>query len=251
MTNKYSENPLSKNLRRMLYIFGLWPDPTSHPLYNIYSFLLHTIVSLAYSICMFVNILKNINDVDRFTETLTSTLAVLSTFFKLLNYNYHKRNIIECYEKLSAIQQTNRSNDKIFYAKLDNLKRLSLIFYIGANCSVLAAIFKTLLATDFQLPIPSWYPFDWKHNRRDYWMVYGHNMIGAFIVGNLNVTMDCYAYYLMGMVTAQFEMLHHQIEELGTNFTKVDDDKFSYEMAKKDNILSAKLSVKEHQSIVK
>lgn len=247
----FSDNRLSRSLRGILYIFGLWPESsTTNPLYDIYSFLLHIIISLAYSICMFVNILKNINDVDHFTETVCSTLAVLSTFFKLLNYIYYKRNIIQCYENLSAIQQTNRPNDKSFHAKLANLNRLSLIFYCGANCSVFAAIFKTLLATDLELPIPSWYPLDWKQNRRDYWIVYGHNTIGAFIVGNLNVTMDCYDYYLMGMVTAQFEMLHQQIEELGTNFKKVDETTLTYDMALRDNVLSAKLCLMEHQSIL-
>lgn len=247
----YSENDLSKNLRHMLYVFGLWPESTTHPLYKVYSLVLHISIPIVYSVCTFVNILKNINDMDHFTETLCSTLAVLSTFFKLLNYIYYKSNIIECYAKLSAIQQKSKPNDTIFYAKLHNLKRLSLMFYCGANSSIIAAIFKTLLATDYQLPIPSWYPLDWKHSRRDYWIVYAHNTIGAFIVGNLNVTMDCYAYYLMGMVTAQFEMLHQRIEELGTNLGEVDNPKLSRKGAMVENVLSARLCFVEHQSILK
>lgn len=234
----------------MLYIFGLWPEESTHPLYHVYSALLHIIIPLAYTICISINILKNINDVDRFTETFCVALAVLSTFFKLINYIYYKRNIIKCYAKLSEIQQNSRSIDKIFTVKLETLTMLTFMFYVGAFCTVIAAIFKTIIATEFELPIPSWYPLDWKNNRRDYWIVYSHNAIGAFIVGSLNVTMDCYAYYLMGMVAAQFEMLYARIEELGTNFNGIDQKKLSYEMARKENIFLLKLCLKEHQNIL-
>lgn len=247
----FSENRLSQILRLILYIFGLWPEPKTHPLYKLYSTVLHIVVPLVYSICMSVNILKSINDVDHFTETLTSSLAVLSNFFKLVNYIYYKSNIIQCYTKLSEIQRNSRSNEKIFNSKLKNLNILTLMFYCGANCSVFAAIFKTLISTEFELPIPSWYPLDWKHNRRDYWIAYTYNTIGAFIVGNLNVTMDCYAYYLLAMVTAQFEMLFERIEELGKkNHDNVGVDTPSHKVALPDSVMSIKLCLKEHQNIL-
>lgn len=132
------------------------------------------------------------------------------------------------------------------------------MFYCGANCAVLAGIFKTLLASDYDLPIPSWYPLDWKHNRQHYWIVYSYNAVGAFIVANVNVTMDCYAYYIMGMITAQFDMLYQQIERLGTNLDEVGkrvqeevyETTLSYDMAMKSNVKLARLYLEEHESIL-
>lgn len=38
-----------------------------------------------------------------------------------------------------------------------------------------------------ELPLPSWYAIDWKHNRKNYWIVNVHECLGAVIVANASV----------------------------------------------------------------
>lgn len=246
----FSESGLIINLRRILYIFGLWPETTTHPLYYIYSYSLHIFISLAYSLFQTINLVLSINDVDNFIESVYSTLTVLAYIFKLLNYIYYRDHIIECLTKLMKMQQSIRSDENIFRAKLKYLDRLTIAFYFGANCTVLAAALKTLLSKSPILPIASWYPLDWRHNSRDFWIVFTHDILGAFIVGQTNLAMDSYAYYLMGMITAQFEMLHIHVKKLGTNFKKIEKTQRSYDNACRENELSLDLCIKEHQKLL-
>lgn len=90
------------------------------------------------------------DDVDHLTESLYATLTVLAYIFKLLNFYYYKGNIIECLTKLLKIQQTCRSNENIFRSKLEYLNKLTVFFYIGANCTVISGAFKTFLATTIE-----------------------------------------------------------------------------------------------------
>lgn len=247
----FSESRLILNLRRILYIYGLWPKSTSYRIYYVYSYCLHIIVSFAYALTQTINLLISINDdVDRFTESVYSTLTVLAYLFKLINYMYYRDHLNECLTKLKKMQRNSRSNENIFRAKLKNLSKLTIVFFFGANCTVLAAALKTLLSTTPVLPIASWYPLDWQHNRRDFWIVFTHDILGAFIVGQVNLGMDSYAYYLMAMITAQFQMLHVQIEQLGTNFDEIDKSERSHEMALRGNAVSLNLCLKEHEIIL-
>lgn len=246
----FSESSLIVNLRRILFIFGLWPKATTHTLYFIYSYILHIIISFAYSFFQTVNLLLSLNDANNFIESVYSTLTVLAYLFKLLNYMYYREQIIGCLTKLMKMQQNNRSNENIFRTKVKYLDKLTIAFYFGANCTVLAAALKTLLSKEPVLPIASWYPLDWRHNRRDFWIVFTHDILGAFIVGQINLAMDSYAYYLMAMITAQFEMLHIHVEALGTNFDEIKTTRRSYENALRENELSLDLCIEEHQQIL-
>lgn len=245
----FSENNLIVNLKRLLFVYGLWPKSTTHRFYRYYSYILHIIISFAYSLFQTINLLMSINDVDRFTESVYSTLTVLAYFFKLMNFMYHRDHIIKCLTMLTNMERNHRSSEEIFRVKLDSLNKLTIIFFFGANCTVLAAAFKSILSEKPVLPIASWYPLDWGNNSRDYWIVFTHDILGAFIVGQVNLGMDSYAYYLMAMVTAQFEMLHVQIKELGTNFDGEQTGKLD-ERLLRQNDQSLTLSLKEHQTIL-
>ncbi|KAJ6615657.1 Odorant receptor 2a [Pseudolycoriella hygida] len=245
----FSENSLIVNLRRLLHFYGLWPGPNANRFYYLYSYCLHVVVSFAYSLFQTINLLMCMNDVDRFTESVYSTLTVIAFFVKLINYMYYQKHIIECLTKLMRMQRNSRSDEIIFHAKLQFLSKLTIVFFFGANCTVLAAALKPLFSTIAVLPIASWYPLDWQHNTRDFWIVFTHDVIGAFIVGQVNLGMDSYAYYLMAMITTQLEVLHINIEELGTNFDQSETDQSHRKIIEK-NALSLNLCLREHQMIL-
>lgn len=246
----FSESTLIVSLKRLLYVYGLWPKKSAHISYYVYSYCLHIFISFAYSLFQTINLLMSVNDVDRFTESVYSTLTVLAYLFKLINYKYYQNHIIECLTKLMEIQRNSRSNEIIFRTKLAFLNKLTVAFFFGANCTVIAAALKPILSEKSVLPIASWYPLDWQHNSRDFWIVFTHDILGAFIVGQVNLGMDTYAYYLMAMITAQFEILHVHIEKLGTDFDEFDQTHQSHERAIKESSYSMKLCLKEHQMIL-
>lgn len=246
----FSESTLIVSLKRLLYVFGLWPETNSHSLYYVYSYCLHIFISLAYSFFQTVNLFMSINDVDRFTESVYSTLTVLAYLFKLINFMYYQNHIIGCLSKLIQMQRNSRSNENIFRAKVAFLNKLTVSFYFVANCTVIAAAFKPLFSKQPVLPIASWYPLDWQHNSRDFLIVFTHDILGAFSVGQINLGMDSYAYYLMAMITAQFEMLHVHIEELGTDFDDSDQTHQPDKRIIEESVNSMVLCLKEHQLIL-
>ncbi|KAJ6646565.1 Odorant receptor 59a, partial [Pseudolycoriella hygida] len=106
-----------------------------------------------------------------------------------------------------------------------------------------------LLSERPELPLPSWYPVDWKHIRRNFWIVYAHEVIGAIIMTSVSVGIDGYVYYLMGMVSSQLKILGNRLEKLGS------EEVLGGNLVEKTetnhlNRNKLKLCIKEHQDIL-
>lgn len=183
----FSKNPLISYIRRLLNIFGLWPGATRQRLYHVYSYNLHIIVSFAYTVFQAINLIKTMDNVTRFTESIYSGVTVIAYLLKLSNFLYYESHLINCLNKLTYMQENHRSNEIIVREKLATLNKLTTVFFFGAHCTVLAAALKSILSETPILPIESWYPLDWQHNSRDFWIVFVHDLFGAFIVGQVNL----------------------------------------------------------------
>lgn len=66
----------------------------------------------------------------------------------------------------------------------------------------------------------------------------------------MTVGMDSYAFYLMFMITAQFETLHVHMEQLGKNIVGSDPSSSSYKSELRENTFSFSLCLKEHRLLL-
>lgn len=194
--NNPSEVELSSLLLRNLNLFGLWPNTSStlcRRLYWIYSYVLHFMVSFTYAIFTSINI-AFLDDLNEITVALYPTLTIVAYFSKLLNYYYYKDGFIRCLSMIYDIQKRNSNEENRFAkTKLKYITMLTLFFFVVGQFTIFVACVRPLLSEKPTLPLPSFYPLlDWKHNRKHFWIVYVHEVIGAIIMVNVSVGIDGY-----------------------------------------------------------
>lgn len=193
--SKANEPKLSPLLLQNLNLFGLWPK-TSSTLYWIYSYCLHFVVSLTYATLTSINVIF-LDDLNEITDALYPTLTIVAYFVKLVNYYYYKDGFIQCLALLYDIQKNNSIDENRFAKKkLRYLTLLTTFFFVIGQITILAAAIRPLLLDTPALPLPSWYPIDWKNSIRNFWIVYIHEVIGAIIMVNVSVGIDGYVYVL-------------------------------------------------------
>lgn len=193
--NNPSEVKLSSLLLRNLNLFGLWPNTSSRlhlHLYWIYSYILHFTISFIYAAFTSINIIF-LGDLKQITVALYPTLTIVAYFSKLLNYYYYKDGFIRCLSMIYDIQKRNSDDENHFAKKkLKYITILTLFFFVVGQFTIFVASIRPLLLDTPELPLPSWYPIDWKHNRGNFWIVYLHEVIGAIIMVNVSVGIDGY-----------------------------------------------------------
>lgn len=186
---------LSSLLLRNLNLFGLWPNSSNKlylRLYWIYSYSLHCLVSVTYAVFTSINIFF-LDDMNDIIVAMYPTLTVVAYVFKLLNYYYYKDGFIRCLSMLYDIQKSNNADENRFAKrKLKYITILTLFFFVVGQFTIFVASIRPLLSEKPELPLPSWYPVDWKHIRRNFWIVYVHEVIGAIIMVNVSVGIDGY-----------------------------------------------------------
>lgn len=182
-------------LLRNLKLFGLWPDNSNKlylRLYWFYSYSLHFIVSVTYAVLTSINIFI-LDDMNEIIVAAYPTLTILAYFSKLLNYYYYKDGFIQCLPMIYDIQKSNSADENQFAKrKLKYITILTLFFFVIGQFTIVVASIRPLLSEVPVLPLPSWYPIDWKHIRRHFWIVYVHEVIGAIIMVNVSVGIDGY-----------------------------------------------------------
>lgn len=186
---------LSSLLLRNLNLFGLWPNSSNklyQRLYWVYSYCLHFLVSVTYAVFTTINIFI-LDDMNQIIVAVYPTLTIVAYFSKLLNYYYYKDGFIRCLSVMYDIQKSNNADENRFAKrKLKFITILTLFFFVIGQFTIFVASIRPLLSEKPELPLPSWYPIDWKHSRTNFWIVYVHEAIGAVIMVNCSVGIDGY-----------------------------------------------------------
>ncbi|XP_037032188.1 odorant receptor 2a-like [Bradysia coprophila] len=244
-----NQTKLGLRLTTLLFIFGLWPNTSLKRTYKVYSYVLHFLTSFLMALTMLVKLVNNINNVEAVMELLYPMLMVIAYLLKLLNYYTFGENIVNSSNKLLNLQlNNNRSDGKIYHSRLSSLTKLISFLYCVSNFAWGVACSKTFLGASIDLPVSSEYPLNWRENKLYFWIVYLHQSFSGFILVNSHIGMDCFAYYLMGMTAAHFEILQSHIQLIGSG---IDEGNRNDLKELEFSSLSIKLCIDEHQQILR
>lgn len=248
---------LSGMILFILHMFGLWQyskSKTSFNLYTFYSYALHFIFSLMYLMCMVLNFLY-IDSIINATDALFPTLTVLAYCFKLVNFYLNADGMQNIFKDTMTFQLKNDDEISLTNEKLRSVYRLSVCFLIAAHLTIILAFVRVVFINDPpELPLPCWYPLDWQNISLHYWIVYAYQMIGAFIILNVNATLDLYSIFLMAVIDKQMEILGDRLANITLQnytlaHTTMDPDPNSTEQAR----ITAELidCIKVHQNLIR
>lgn len=194
----------------ILHIFGLWQNSkstTSIKLYKFYSYAIHFIFSLMYLLCMIFNFIS-IKSIKNATDALFQTLTVVAYCLKVVNFYCNANGMQKIFEDTMKFQFKNDNKIRLTNEKLRSLYKLSVCFIGTAHVTIILAFIRVLFISDPpELPLPCWYPIDWQNISFYYWIAYSYQMIGAFLILNVNATLDLYSIFLMAIICKHMEIL--------------------------------------------
>lgn len=90
------------------------------------------------------------------------------------------------------------------------------------------------------MPLVCWYPLDWQNDSTSFWIVYPYSVVCAFAIMHVNITLDCFSYYLMDTIATQVVLIGKQLEKFG-NDVKSDERKQQRDLI---------VCVKRHQHVL-
>ncbi|XP_037044538.1 odorant receptor 33a-like [Bradysia coprophila] len=216
---------LSRFLIFILNVYGLFPKSNGPAkLYWIYSYVFHFFISLVFVGFALAYIAINISDIEKTTDALYTTLTILAYLFKIFNYYYYKEQIVNFVPKLYKLQDENSPEEVELSNVLErDVSRLSYSFLFAGHLAIGTSCFKAFSKTNPEMPLVCWYPVDWQNDRTSFWIVYPYSVFCAFAIMHINITLDCFSYYLMDTIATHLVIIGRRVEQLGQN-VKHDDE---------------------------
>lgn len=215
MAVKQSETLLSKFVVNNFQRFGFWPKPlSSSSRYWLYSYIFNTILSTLLA-CLIINLIL-LDDINHITDSLVSTLTVAAYFLKALNFYYHRDGMKKCLNNLALFEHKTSEEIALTLSKQKLLNIFGFGYFIGGYLTIFALCFIPLSESERVNPLPVWYPFEWKLNIVIYGIGYAHQIILITLILTINVSFDCYSFFVMGMVAVQFRIIGIRLQNLGS-----------------------------------
>lgn len=211
---------LSRFLIFILHVYGLFPNKSqkSTNYYWIYSYVFHFFISLVFVFFALTYVVINITDIEKTTDALYTTLTILAYLFKMFNYYYYKEQIVNFIPKLYKLQEVNSPEEmELSNEKQRDVSRLSYSFLFAGHLAIGTSCFKAFSKENPEMPLVCWYPVDWQNDLTSFWIVYPYSVICAFVIMHVNITLDCFSYYLMDTIATQLDVTGKRLEQLGNN----------------------------------
>lgn len=240
---------LSRTIHFFAKLFGIGLDPSSSSIYICYSYIFHAIGTFAFVLCLCLSIFF-ITSIDETTHCLYMSLTCLAFAFKVANYFYYHRQMYTCLSAVRTFELNTEEEILIYNRRNGGLSWIACFYYIIPTVCGASAYFKPFLYDDVQLPFRAWYPFDWQNVAKYYWIAYGYQVFGMFLLILGNVTIDLTPSYLLNMIAIQTEVLGLRLSKLGKEvpFPKVNLS--LYDPEQQNNFRGLVDCLKLHQSIL-
>lgn len=217
--DQIGDSTISKILVFHFKALGLWTPEKFSPCYFIYSTLLYVIFSLIYVLCMCLNFFF-VTDVEETTHSIYMTLTCLALLFKTLNFLWYNGDMQENLKIVNNFKLQNKGEINFVNNRLKLYKNVWIAYYLMINTTGLAAYLSALYTVPRQLPFRAWYPFDWQHDEKLYWIAYTYQVVGMIVQANLNITIEIFPGYLMYMAHLKMEILSLRLEGLHQELNK-------------------------------
>lgn len=167
-----------------------------------------------YLMCMIFNFFT-IDSINNATDALLPTLTVVAYCFKVINFYLHSDGMQNVFADLMKFRFLNDNEIRLTNDKLGFLYKLSVCFMTTAHVTIILAFVRVLFIYDHaELPLPCWYPIDWQNINLFYWIAYTYQMIGAFLILNVNGTLDLYSIFLMSTISKYMEILADRLIDI-------------------------------------
>lgn len=206
MTAKLNTLKVTNILLFFFSIFGLWPT-ANKTFYKLFSAILLTVFSLAYTIFMIINLIA-FTDMSELTDSMYMSLTEIALLLKIANFIFHHSTMHYLLATIQKFELETKTEIVLAKNRISGFFKLVIYYYCCVNWTATYIDVSALFVNEpIVLPYRGWYPIDWQYNRVSYWLVYMYQVIGMAITSNLNVTIELFPIFLLFTVSLEIEVL--------------------------------------------
>lgn len=206
-------------MKVVFQISGIWTGQKGWPfLYKVYAVLVQTFLFFAFGISMCINLasIKNIEDI---TESFYMTLTIILMLIKILNLVVRSGNLLQFLEGVNSplIEPETDGELEMFKRAYSSFNRQrNFLLVCGWSC-ILSALYASAFGDGDKLPYPGWFPFDWKHNQKYFWIAYSYQVFAMGLSCTTNVSTDLTGGYLSFQVSIFFRLVSRRLAAIGNS----------------------------------
>ncbi|XP_017072783.1 odorant receptor 59a [Drosophila eugracilis] len=190
-------------------------------LYIAYSIVMNLFVTLCYPLHLGMSLFRN--------QTLTEDILNLTTFatctacsVKCLLYAYNIKDVLEMERLLRLLdERVVGPEQRGIYGQVRVQLRNVLYIFIGIYmpCALFAEL-SFLFKEQRGLMYPAWFPFDWLHSTRNYYIANFYQIAGISFQLLQNYVSDCFPAVVLCLISSHIKMLYQRFEGVGVDPSK-------------------------------
>lgn len=207
-------NKQSRHLTSFLHKFGVWPTNLNSTSYKLYAYTIQLVFSFGYTICLSGAVFESV-DFQAATVSIPLSLSCVIICTRIANF-YVNHHAMEC--RLNEIHEFvlwNRDEKLFISQRLKGFNKLSFAFTVTIYFCLTTQLLVPLFLSKPTLPLPIWFPLNWKLNRLHFWIVYVYSSMAIIVIGHMVMLLQIFTCYLMFMNTLKFELLGIRFSRLG------------------------------------
>ncbi len=214
----FGESSTDKYITRVYLLAGLWFSSKPSRQYRIYSFFVMFILMLPWVLFMDIGLVLADNLRDA-THVLGSAVPISVFFAKAMNLYVNNKRIQSCLERVHNFRLLDYGEKEFANNQLKVFFKFTAVFVAICNVTITFICWRVVALEKAELPFGAWYPVDWEHNNRDFWIVQSYQFYGMFIAVNINVACELFPCFFLTVIGCQLEILGMRLEKLNSELS--------------------------------
>lgn len=210
-----------ENIIHRWTIAGSWhPDKNHYKWIIPYQFFMIVIFTGFFQFGLIANFVTIPDIFGNTGDVVSVSLTEMALSVKMFVIYWERTKIINLFILLNQVLIPDSGTDEeiqCFLKGINRSKRLHVVLLYGYFATATAAAIGAAFSAENTLPIPSWYPFDWRGNDTIYWMSFWYQIPSMFVHCVIMSGIDAIPSCLLCIVAGYYD-------GLGLNLSKMGDD---------------------------
>lgn len=211
---KFGSNGFINFAITAFHVFGVWPRQHSTKLYTIIAFAFHTFFTAGWVTFKWFGTAMLDKRAEIILLAPTSLYASMSTLrIYIVMFNFLK--IKRSFEEITEFQLKTDHEREFVQKKVKRFSRSSVAYVIFMFSALGSALVAPIFEKERVLPVPIWFPLDWKNNLLYYWFAYIFSTLGQLSLVVLNSFVPIFIWFLMYGNALKLRLLGDRVSKLG------------------------------------
>lgn len=229
---------------------GIWLPETESRLYKFYIFLIQSVFFYSYTFfkCMYIFELKSVGEASILAFVCLTEIALT---LKVINFLLKNSFIHENHRLIKQFVFTSDDECKLFSEKIRIFRNIFVGFWTLTMATGVFSYSIPFFEDEAAFPYLAWYPWDWQHNQRTWWILYVYQVAGMFVQSNVLIGLELYCVYLLIVLSAYLSILNTRLHNIGYKTSEketTDGKSFNDDDI---NVMKFTESIEQHQYLLK